>query len=138
MNLKNQISRKTFLDTDILKFRIISEIKESGYNIKGMTGDIIYFNYQPKGWALRSSQVGKVDKGEFEISVNKKEKTLTLTWHTSLTYLLTLFIGIVLLGIFWDYIMLVMAGCVILVTLGEFVIAKIKSEEMIDRILKNE
>ena len=135
MKLKYQIVKKTELNTEAIKWKIISGLRDSDYKIDGSTENTISFIVNTSGWTLTSNQVSTMDEGIFELleSENEKYRHL-LTYYLSLTVnwvLLTIFL---LLGFFFDYWILVLAGGLVIFTVISLGLTKIQSTEMLDKI----
>ena len=135
MQLKRQISAQTTLDADMIKLKIITELKEADYKIEQIIGTTIPFNN--RGWEIKlnGTQASKVDEGMFEIAALENNKNITLTYCLSLNYVLAQLAIVVIISFWFGFVVLFLAGGLIVFTLIRLLVTKIGCEEMLKRIV---
>jgi len=138
VKLTYRISKKTSLNNEIIKCKLVDLLGQNGYRIVNVTKDKIVFDNKKKenGWGLTANEANKMDAGEFDIIDSEFERNITLTYRLSLTIPLILFVIFVLVAIFFDRGTLFFAAGIVLFTLLSIPLTKLRSEDLLDELDK--
>jgi hypothetical protein len=131
--LRYQISKKTTFKDEQIKNKILSQLRDYGYDIVDIEEHIIYFEL--KGWGLSGNQIGKADAGTVEIIPADNGSMLQLTFYINFIFNIVLFICLIFAVFYFDWMALILVLGLVLFTWLGLVITKARHKKLLEQIV---
>jgi hypothetical protein len=134
--LRYQISETTILKSDEIKDRILSKLRDYGYNIIDIQQHTIYFGLS--GWGLSGNQIGKANDGTVEIIGENTGSTILLTFEINLILNIVLLICFIFAVLYFGWGALILVLAVPLFTWLDLVITKTRHKELLKQMVTDD